>query len=396
MRIWIIFKKELKDILRDRRTIMMMVVFPLLLVPALMFVVNKVQTVQSKKAEDKILKFHFVGKEFAPKLYQDFVSAEKMSIISEVSEDSIQSYIQDGTLDIALKVDEDYIDILDQNGKAKIQIIYKGSDAMGVTKKRVKMILKSHERDIIKLRMNRLKLKIDIVDAYDIEQIDVSSTQEKFGKIAGGFLPYIFIIFGFMGAMYPGLDLGAGEKERGTLETILSSPASRLDIVIGKFLVILTAAVSTAFIAMGGLYIALQQFPEMPAEILLIIQEVLSLKVFIMIMGLVVPVSAFFSAMILSLSIYAKSFKEAQSIVAPLNIVIIFPAMIGTMPGMELNTMTALIPVLNVSLAAKDLVAGIINPFLMMEVYVSLFALAGLSLWFCVKWFSREETIFRN
>mgnify|MGYP003961569081 CR=1 FL=1 len=77
MRIWIIFKKELKDILRDRRTIMMMVVFPLLLVPALMFVVNKVQTVQSKKAEDKILKFHFVGKEFAPKLYQDFVSAEK-------------------------------------------------------------------------------------------------------------------------------------------------------------------------------------------------------------------------------------------------------------------------------------------------------------------------------
>jgi len=100
--------------------------------------------------------------------------------------------------------------------------------------------------------------------------------------------------------------------------------------------------------------------------------------------------------MILSLSIYAKSFKEAQSIVAPLNIVIIFPAMIGTMPGMELNTMTALIPVLNVSLAAKDLVAGIINPFLMMEVYVSLFALAGLSLWFCVKWFSREETIFRN
>jgi sodium transport system permease protein len=69
---------------------------------------------------------------------------------------------------------------------------------------------------------------------------------------------------------------------------------------------------------------------------------------------------------------------------------------IGTLPGIELNTITALIPVLNVSLASKDIIAGVMDPFLMTEVYVSLFGLAGLAIFWCVKWFNRESTIFRS
>jgi sodium transport system permease protein len=199
-----------------------------------------------------------------------------------------------------------------------------------------------------------------------------------------------------MGAMYPAIDLGAGEKERGTLETILSSPASRLDIVLGKFLVVMLAAVLTAFIALAGMAIGIQRIPEIPPEILVIINEVLSPKTIGLIMTLVLPVAAFFSAVLLGLSVYAKSFKEAQSIMAPLNIVIIFPAVIGTLPGIELNTITALIPVLNVSLASKDIIAGVMDPFLMTEVYASLFGLAGLAIFWCVKWFNRESTIFRS
>ncbi|MBT3590121.1 MAG: ABC transporter permease [Candidatus Marinimicrobia bacterium] len=396
MKIWIIFKKELKDILRDRRTIMMMIIFPLLIAPAIITGVSKVQMMQMKKAQEKKLKLHFIGKEYAPNLFQEFVSSERVVMIPRIQKDSIQHYIQEEFIDAVIEVSSHYSLALGQNRKASIKLYYKGSDSMGITRKRVEQIVERRERIIISERMEKLNLDLDIVDAFEVERIDVSSSQEKIGKAAGGFLPYIFIIFGFMGAMYPGLDLGAGEKERGTLETILSSPASRFDIVMGKFLVVLTAAITTSFIAIGGLYLAVQQFPDIPVEILQVIQDVLSLKVFLMIVGLVVPVSAFFSAIILSLSIYAKSFKEAQSIVAPLNIIIIFPAIIGTIPGIELNHITALIPVLNVSLAAKDVVAGIVDPILMAEVYGSLFLLAGLSIWFCVNRFNREETIFRN
>ena len=74
---------------------------------------------------------------------------------------------------------------------------------------------------------------------------------------------------------------------------------------------------------------------------------------------------------------------------------IIIPAAIGMMPGMVLNTITALVPILNVSLATKELLSGSTVWFLLTEVYSSLFVLAGLSLWFCVKWFNREDIIFR-
>ena len=90
------------------------------------------------------------------------------------------------------------------------------------------------------------------------------------------------------------------------------------------------------------------------------------------------------------------SFKEAQSIVTPLNIAIIVPAAIGLTPGMELNKITALIPILNVSLATKEMLSGSINWILLSEVYASLIVLPGFSLWFCVKWFNRKEKIFSS
>ena len=199
-----------------------------------------------------------------------------------------------------------------------------------------------------------------------------------------------------MGAMYPALDLGAGEKERGTLETILSSPATRLDIVLGKFLVVMLAAFITAFIALGGMYFGIQTFPDLEPWVLEIVNQMLTLKNIALIMSLILPISAFFSALLLGLSIYAKSFKEAQSIVGPLNIAIIFPALIGTLPGIELNAITSLIPILNVSLASKDIIAGTINPYYMLEVYLSLIIFAGLAIFWCVNWFNLESTIFRN
>ncbi|MEE8335372.1 MAG: ABC transporter permease subunit [Candidatus Neomarinimicrobiota bacterium] len=396
MRVFTIFLKELKDITRDRRTVFMMVVLPLLLIPALVAVVTMVQQSAADKAAGKQLKVRFVGREFAPDLYEKFMGTERIIMLDQIPVDSIHNYVSLEYLDFAVLVNKHYQSELDNNGQSRIQIIHKSSETLGVTKTRIKSILADSEQEIITKRLLKLNFNADIIKAYDIDYNDVSSKQEIFGRAAGGFLPYIFIIFGFLGAMYPGLDLGAGEKERGTLETILSTPASRLEIVLGKFLVVLTAAVATAFISMAGLYFTILNFPDIPPEFMAVVNEILSPKTLLMLAGLVLPVCAFFSAVILSISIYARSFKEAQSIVAPLNIVIIFPALIGTLPGMELNQSTALIPVLNVSLAAKDLVAGSIDPLLMTEVYGSLFLFAALALWVCVKWFNREETLFRD
>ncbi len=396
MKFLTIAKKEVIDISRDRRTIIMMVVVPLFLIPVLLGTVFKITKSMAEKASEKQLKVQIYGQEYAPDLYQAFADMDKVIILDQIPTDSIQSYIQQEFLDVAIHVDSDYKVNIAKNGQAKIRIQFKGTDSFGITKDRINGVLKKFENQIVSERMDRLNLKPEVVRAYNINYEDVASKQEKFGKIAGGWFPYVFIIFGFMGAMYPALDLGAGEKERGTLETILSSPASRLDIVLGKFLVVLLAAFLTAFLALGGMAVGIQRIPDIPPEVLIVINEVLNPKTIGLIMTLVLPVAAFFSAMLLGLSIYAKSFKEAQSIVAPLNIVIIFPAVIGTLPGMELNAITSLIPVLNVSLASKDIIAGVINPLYMAEVYMSLFGFAGLAIFWCVKMFNWEKTIFRS
>ena len=338
----------------------------------------------------------FVGQEFAPDLFQAFINMGKVTMLNQIPEDSVDSYIQNEYLDAAIYIDSDYQSQIDQNGQAKINIHFKGTDSFGITKDRINGVLKGFENQIVTERMNRLNLKPEVVKAYNLTYKDVASKQEKFGKIAGGWFPYVFIIFGFMGAMYPAIDLGAGEKERGTLETILSSPASRLDVVMGKFLVIMSAAFLTAFLALGGLVIGIQQISEIPPQVLSVVNDMFTFKTIAMIMTLVLPVSAFFSAMLLGLSIYARSFKEAQSIMAPLNIAIIFPAVMGTLPGIDLNTVTAMIPILNVSLASKDIIAGAMNPLYMAEVYISLFGFAALSILWCVKAFNKESTLFRN
>ena len=396
MKFLIIAKKELTDITRDRRTIIMMIVLPFVLIPGLFGVVYTIQSQQAEKATEQQMKVSFFGQEYAPELYQAFADLDKVIILDQIPADSVDSYIQNEYLDAAIYVNREYQESIDQNKQAPIIIKFKGTDSFGITRDRIKSLLTAQENQIITKRMNQLNLKPDIVKAYQIEYKDIASTQEKLGKFVGGFLPYFFIIFGFMGAMYPALDLGAGEKERGTLETILSSPATRLDVVLGKFLVVMLAAITTAFIALGGMYLGIQTFPDIEPWVLEVVNVILSAKTVILMMSLIIPISAFFSALLLGLSVYAKSFKEAQSIVGPLNIAIIFPALIGTLPGIELNAITSLIPILNVSLASKDIIAGTINPWYMVEVYLSLIVLAGLAIVWCVNWFNRESTIFRN
>ena len=396
MKFLTIAKKELTDITRDRRTIIMMIVLPFVLIPGLFGVVYTIQSQQAEKATEQQMKVSFFGQEYAPELYQAFADLDKVIILDQITADSVDSYIQNEYLDAAIYVNREYQKSIDQNKQAPIIIKFKGTDSFGITRDRIKSLLTAQENQIITKRMNQLNLKPDIVKAYQIEYKDIASTQEKLGKFVGGFLPYFFIIFGFMGAMYPALDLGAGEKERGTLETILSSPATRLDVVLGKFLVVMLAAITTAFIALGGMYLGIQTFPDIEPWVLEVVNVILSAKTVILMMSLIIPISAFFSALLLGLSIYAKSFKEAQSIVGPLNIAIIFPAMIGMIPGIELNAITSLIPILNVSLASKDIIAGTINPWYMVEVYLSLIVFAGLAIVWCVNWFNRESTIFRN
>ena len=393
----IILIKELTDMIRDRRTMFMMVVMPLVVIPLLAITAIKLTQSQIEKAKDKELRVAVIGETAAPELFKRLSKEENFFLVTMTNADSARAMTAEQTLDGVVIIPQDFSEFVEGDKQATIRLIFKSSESLNAARRRIEAIIDQYDREIVNERIGRLQLDETLFDAIAIEREDVASTEEKFAENAGGFLPYIFIIFGFMGSIYPALDLGAGEKERGTLETILSSPASRFDIVMGKFLVVLLFSIATAFLAMLGVLIMVYQFlPTIETNITQTVMDMLGPRRIFIIMSMVLPVSAFFAAVALAISIFAKSFKEAQSMMAPLNIIIILPAMIGMLPGFKLSAVTAAIPILNLSLATKAILGGSADPILIAEVYLSLFFLAGVSIFGCVKWFNREETLFRS
>lgn len=393
---FIIFKKELLDTLRDKRTILVMIVIPLLLFPILLNIATKITIKQRQKAEEKILDVALILNKNAESFKSLLKDNKKINLKKNVKEHEITNKIRNGNLDFAIIFNKDFDFKVNSRESGIVRLYYKSSEEVSIQKSRIVNLLKEFEDNLIFIRFKELKINRNIVKAVEIDEHDIASMKEKFGEKIGGFLPYIFVIFCFIGAMYPAIDLGAGEKERGTIETLLASPAKRLQIVYGKFGVIFLAGIITAAISVFSLFLALKTSQEIPEEILTVLLRIVDYKSVLLVFTLLIPLCVFFAALLLSISIFAHSFKEAQSIMTPFNFLVIFPVFIGLFPGVKLDAVTALIPVLNVSLATKEIISGTIKAGLLAEVYLSLFILAGLSLYFCAKWFQREDIIFRS
>jgi sodium transport system permease protein len=391
-----IFRKEFTDTIRDRRTLFVMVIFPLVLVPLLLFVVTKLQSSSMKKAEEKIIRVGLVTNGNAHGLVQLLTDARGLRITENIPADSAESFIKRDSLDAVIVVAPDFDAEVDRMHAGAISLFYKSSEDYDMVKRRLNAVLDGLEKSLTTARFKKLDLDESIVSSIRVEEHDVASPKERFGKTVGGMVPYFFVIFCFMGAMYPAIDLAAGEKERGTMETLLTAPVSRFQILLGKFAVVVLTGILSAAVSMLGIYVAVLQVKEIPPELLAMIMGILDVQTIVLVLSLLLPLTVFFAAFLLSLSIFAKSYKEAQSLISPLTFVVILPVMVGLMPGIELDPVTALIPVLNVSLATKEIIAGTIKPLLLAEVYISLVALASVSLWGCAKWFEREETIFRG
>jgi len=243
-------------------------------------------------------------------------------------------------------------------------------------------------------RLQILGLRPEQIKPLEIATINCASDKKMVGQLAGGFLPYIFIAFGFIGCMYPAIDLFTGEKERGTLETLLTVPVSRWKILIGKMLVVVSSGMLAATCALIGLFISIE-FLDLAAnkELLDVIHSVLTPAFILSMFALLLPLVIFFAGLMIPIAIYAKSFKEAQSIITPLNIVMVLPAMIGFFPGIQLDVNTVFIPVINVVLATKELIAGTLTWVYFGGVFSIMLLLAALAIMLSYRQFGKETNI---
>jgi sodium transport system permease protein len=390
-----IFKKELIDVLRDRRTLMFMVVIPILITPLLIIGSIKFQEYQNKKSDEKILKIAYIN-ESEDSLTKELLSDQKgVKIIEGVKLDSIESYIKSDSLQGGLYLGKGFLKKIKTNSSGDVKIYYKSSDLMSKSKKRMQAALDIYKGKIIAERLKKLNVDGQILEPITITNIDMATAKETMGKAIGGFIPYVLVMFIFLGAMYPAIDLGAGEKERGSLETLLSSPATKFEITMGKLLVVSLTGIVSGLVSVLGISSSLFFIDKIPVQIQETILELINPFMIFSIIILMIPIAIFFASMLLSISFYARSFKEAQSLMGPLNMVIIVPLFLSLGPGMEMDHATALMPLINVGLLTKEILAGSVELIYFIETLFSLLFCAAIGIWFSVFWFKKENTIFR-
>ena len=392
--IWTIFKKEMLDSLRDRRTLLIMVVVPTIFIPLLLtmgsvFMLN--ENVESMEKNLKIaIKDHDNGKELMKRLKR-----RRDMIIQEVEDmDATEELVRLDTFDLALEISPEF-DQQIADGGTGLTTIYHKSIKDTLLYARLESTLLGLNEDILENRLDSVGITASFIKPIKTQSRNVYSMKESIGKMAGGFLPYFFVIFALMGSMYPAIDLFTGEKERGTMETILTVPVGRLQILSGKMLVVIIAGVVSGMLTLAGFYLVLKFNTGLPAFVSTMVDEFLTMKTLALIALMLIPLSTFFAGVLIPTSIYAKSFKEAQSLINPFLFVAIIPLFIGAIGNVELNFMTACIPVLNVALATKEIVAGTINYGLLGIVFISLIAFATIGILLCVRWFSSERNLMR-
>ena len=397
--IFVVFKKEFLDTIRDRRTLVAMVLMPLVLFPAIFVGGSWLMQSQMEEAAEETLTVAVLGEEgqqTAAPFRKKLAAAPNVEVASDVPVDTARTRIQDGAWDAAIVFASSFHQQVTEKKAGTVELIYESDDDSEVMLERLRPLLDQYEQQLLRSRFQAMGLSTEATRAVAVKEVNLASEKAQMAQQIGGFLPYMFLIFCFMGAMYPALDMGAGEKERGTLETLLTAPVSRFQFLVGKTLTITLAGLFAAVVSVLSIMGSVWFIEDIPETMLETAMSILSPSVVGVLLSLLVPLTVFFAAAQLSLSFYAKSFKEAQSIVSPLTIAVLFPAFIGLLPGFSLNTTTALIPVLNVALATKDALAGTLGMGHLLLVYASLLALAVASLLVCMFMIRSEKVLFRT
>jgi sodium transport system permease protein len=392
--IFTIFKKEMTETLRDRRTVITMVLIPFLLIPFLFSISAMVTNSQTKQARKKVLKLAIHANDNGAEVVKRLKRRKDMEVLETIHPQNFKQFIREDSLDLALIINKDFDKAIDGGNTGEVSIYYKSvSDT--ILYGRLASTITRYQNNVLRQRLDALGATLETIKPVSIKNVNVYSNREYFGKIVGGILPYFFVIFCLMGAMYPAIDLFTGEKERGTIETLLVVPASRLQILVGKMLVIVCTGMLSGLLTILGLFAVLKFNTEIPAFISGFAMQLLNPKTIALVIGMMVPLTTFFAGLLIPVSIYARSFKEAQSLIQPLVFIVIIPLVIGFLPGTSFNYITAAVPVLNVALATREIVAGTIDFSLLVIVYVSLFIFAGLGVFISLRWFGHEGNIFR-
>jgi sodium transport system permease protein len=396
----IVYRKELTDSLRDRRTVISMVVVPLLLMPMLTIGMGVLSVALVGQARKEIPEVMILGGEDSPRVMAELRDLKDVRVVP--AKPDYAEEISNKKIRAAVEIPQGFDSKLAAGETVTVQIYkYEGELKSGFGADRLQRFFREVRDRTIREHLQARKLPETLARPFDIVERNVVAPEKVGGALLGGIVPYFVILLCLTGAMYPAMDLTAGEKERGTIETILCSPVSRTHLVLGKFLMVLTASIATAALSIASMAASFGASKKMLLAMTYgatgaALQITITGKAIFSIFLVVLPLAVFFSAALLALSLFAKSFKEAQSYISPLMIVAVLPAVAALLPGVELTAALAVVPVLNTSLVSKEIIGGTYHWNLIALIFLSSSVYAAAALTIAVKLFQREDVLFRT
>ncbi len=384
-----IYRKELLDTVRDRRTLISMIGLPVLAIPMLLLFAGKLVTAVEKRAGAKAETIAVAAHERLPGLLNALAGAG----FKFVSKPDLEAAMQ--KKEIAAGVEP----MLLPDGKKEVRIyadLTRQDSEMAAQK--IRAALDRFKEDNARIRLRTMGVPDDVLSPFSVKRINVGQ-KKMAGFVWGSMMGYLVVLLMFSGGMYPAIDLTAGEKERRTLEVLLSAPTGRDQIILGKILATTTAVFVTAGLTLISLTVSLRYanfgraraafggltggIPLAPGTLGLIALALL-------------PTAIMAASIMIAVALFAKSFKEAQSYLTPVMMAAVFPAMAGMLPGMQLTPALALIPLFNVCQLIKEIFLGDYNRLSFAITMVSNVVYAIAAFVVAVRVFKSERVLFRT
>jgi len=449
----LIFLREMRDQLRDRRTLFLIAVLPLLLYPLLgmsffqlsQFMRNTAAKVMVVGEEEltqhdwlpPLLGTQKSDRLFDPALFanrpDELASLQLVEIESTPSEDlteqastvsdpleSARAALERGKVQVVLYFPPGFGERLDDAREALMQraansklieptllpepqIFYNSAkEKSRIAQMRVERVLSIWRNSIARTNLRDGNVPLEAARPFEFLPQDVAKEQQRHAAVWSKILPFILFIWALTGAFYPAVDLCAGEKERGTLETLLVSPAQRREIVWGKLLTVMTFSVVTALLNLGSMGLTgkfvLAQFQQISAFAgggALAMPPLISL---VWIVIALLPVAALFSALCLACAAFARSTKEGQYYLMPLLLIVMPLMMLPLSPGVELTLGNSLIPVTGVVLLLRSFIEG--QYWEALPYVVPVFGVTLICCLLAIRWaeeqFQSESILFRE
>ncbi|MFQ7523125.1 MAG: ABC transporter permease subunit/CPBP intramembrane protease [Terrisporobacter sp.] len=389
-----IFKKEIIDIIRDKKTLFMGIVLPLILYPLLMIIMTQIMTISMNSIENDDINIAF----------EKYPSKELITLIKNYDSDGAINIVKSKNYkkDLEKGNIDAYVDIKEKNKIENYKIYINSSKENSSTvNSKLEDIFNTYKEKKVKDKIEQLQLNVEeTLEPVVYSTIDLAKTEEVAGLLLGQILPLILIMGVLLGAIYPAIDSMAGEKERGTLETLFTLPISNLELVMGKYMAVSLCAIVTAILNVVSILMTLiyilstgnisGQLLSNNFNISALSGPLFITLICICLFAMVV------SAVSMCVCSLAKSFKDAQNYITPVMFLVLIPSYASMIPNLNLDRTTSIIPVVNISLLIKSVLSNNANLSLIALVFISKFAFVILSVILLSKLFNSEEILFGN